>query len=231
MKNVSLTTIIIVVITTILVTNNANAQNFKKVDGVNNGNNCGQLSAIADYQYINGDGLFGFGVEGAWNHKRFKAGADFIYAKKGSIDRSAASAFIGLALTGPRSKVRPVVLAHVGGASQSKYCAYKTNVAGSTPSADIEMNFIHLYKSYDWNFQTRLEFRVEWIVSNTITLGASVKGICNPFEGSFSETTLEDVDIKVPDSQHWEVSTENMKDFIQDNILGVSGGIFLSVRF
>ena len=230
MKKISLITIIIVVITAILVTD-ANAQNFKKVDGVHNGNNCGQLSAIADYQYINGDGLFGFGVEGAWNHKRFKAGADFIYAKKGSIDRSAASAFIGLALTGPRSKFRPVVLAHVGGASQSKYCAYKTNVAGSTPSADIEMNFIHLYKSYDWNFQTRLEFRVEWIVSNTITLGASVKGICNPFEGSFSETTLEDVDIKVPDNQHWEVNAENMQDFIKDNIFGVSGGVYLSVRF
>ena len=234
MKNISLTTIIIVVITTILVTNNANGQNnyhFKKVDGINNGNNCGQLSAIADYQYINGDGLLGLGVEGAWNHKRLKAGADFIYAKKGSIDRSAASAFIGLALTGPRSKFRPVVLAHVGGASQSKYCAYKTNVAGSTPSADIEMNFIHLYKSYDWNFQTRLEFRVEWIVSKTFTLGASVKGSCNPFEGNFSEITLEDVDTTVPDNQYWEVSTENMKDFIKDNIFGLSGGIYISVCF
>ncbi|MBE6448174.1 MAG: hypothetical protein E7018_02620 [Alphaproteobacteria bacterium] len=238
--------IVIVVITTIMaidanaqndhfnLVTDANAQNnyhFKKVDGANNGNNCGQVSAIGEYQYINGEGLFGFGVEGAWNHKCLKIGADYIFAQKGYIDRSSASAFIGLALTGPRSKVRPIVLAHVGGASQSKYCAYKTNVAGSTPSADIEMNFIHLYKSYDWNFQTRLEFRVEWIVSNTITLAAFVKAICNPSEGRYSETTLKDIVADVPKDQNWVVNANNIQEHTEDDIFGGSGGFCLVVRF
>ncbi len=221
----------VIIASTIATTVNAQNHHFKKVDGINNGSNCGQISAKANYQYINDEGVFGYGLEGVWNHKRLKVGADYIYAKKGSIDRSSASGFIGIALTGPRSKVRPIVLAHVGGASQSKYSAYKTDVTGSTPSADIEMNFIHLYKSYDWNLQTRLEVRVEWIVSNTITLGAFVEGICNPYEGSFSEASLKDVNITSPDNQHWEVNAETMSDFIKDNIFGLAAGINISVRF
>ena len=210
----------------------ASAQNVDGRSTVINGDQNFQLGAIGAFTSINGDNVFGGGAEVTYNYKRLRLSGQYVYAKNGNIDRSFANAGIGVALVGnPNVKVRPYLMARVGGASQSSFSCYGTKVSGGNENVNVDMNFVHVYKTYKWNLQTSLEFQVDLILSKLITLSAFVGGSYNPFEGDQTWADLGDLDINSPEGTHFEVSLSNLKAVVKDNELGYYAGVNLRFRF
>ncbi len=210
----------------------ASAQNIDGRTTVINGNQNFQLAAVGAFTSINGDNVSGGGAEVLYNYKRLRLSAEYVYAKDGHVDRSFANVGIGLALVGnPNVKVRPYIMARVGGASQSSFSCYGTKVQGGNENVDVNMNFVHVYKSYDWNLQTSLEFQVDFVLSKLITLSAFVGGIYNPFEGDQTWSDLGDVNIDAPQGTHFEVSLSNLKHVVKNDKFGYSAGVKLNFRF
>lgn len=189
----------------------ASAQNIDGRTTVINGNQNFMFGAVGTYLSMNGDNLFGGGAELTYNLKRLRLSAEYVYAKNGNIDRSFANAGVGVALVGnPNVKVRPYLIGRIGGASQTSFSCYGTKVQGGNENVNVDMNFVHVYKTYDWNLQTSLEFRVDFILSKRWTLFASAGVIYNPYEGSQTWSKLGDVDIKSPEGTHFEVSLNDL---------------------
>lgn len=210
----------------------ASAQNIDGRSTLINGNQNFQIGAVGTYLSMNGDNLFGGGAELTYNLKRLRLSAEYVYAKDGHVDRSFANAGVGVALVGnPNVKVRPYLIGRIGGASQTSFSCYQTQVQGGNENVDVDMNFVHVYKNYDWNLQTSLEFRVDFVLSKLITLSAFVNGIYNPFEGDQTWSDLGDVNIDAPQGTHFEVSLSNLKAVVKDNELGYYAGVNLSFRF
>ena len=210
----------------------ASAQNIDGRSTLINGNQNFQLGAVGTFISINGDNVFGGGAEVTYNYKRLRLSAEYIYAKDGHVDRSFANAGVGVALVGnPNVKVRPYIMARVGGASQSTFSCYQTQVSGGNESVDVDMNFVHVYKNYDWNLQTSLEFQVDFVLSKLITLSAFMNGIYNPNEGAQTWSDLGDVNIDAPQGTHFEVSLSNLKHVVKNDKFGYSAGVKLNFRF
>ena len=211
----------------------ASAQN--KIDGRStliNGNQNFQIGAVGAFASINGDNVFGGGAEVLYNYKRLRLSAEYVYAKNGNIDRSFANVGIGLALVGnPNVKIRPYLMARVGGASQSSFSCYGTKVSGGNENVNVDMNFVHVYKNYDWNLQTSLEFQVDFILSKLITLSAFAGIVYNPNEGAQTWSDLGDVNIDSPQGSHFEVSLKNLDAVVKSDNFGYSAGVKLSFRF
>ena len=218
--------------TAILFGLSASAQNIDGRSTLINGNQNFQIGAVGAFTSINGDNVFGGGAEVTYNYKRLRLSAEYVYAKDGHVDRSFANAGIGVALVGnPNVKVRPYLMARVGGASQSSFSCYGTKVSGGNENVNVDMNFVHVYKNYDWNLQTSLEFQVDFILSKLITLSAFVGGIYNPNEGAQTWSDLGDVNIDSPQGSHFEVSLKNLKAVVDCNKVGPIMGLILKFRF
>ena len=210
----------------------ASAQNIDGRSTVINGNQNFQLAAVGAFTSINGDNVFGGGAELTYNLKRLRLSAEYVYAKDGHVDRSFANAGVGVALVGnPNVKVRPYLIGRIGGASQSTFSCYQTQVSGGNENVDVDMNFVHVYKNYDWNLQTSLEFQVDFVLSKLITLSAFVNGIYNPNEGAQTWSDLGDVNIDAPQGTHFEVTLKNLNHVVKSDKLGYSAGVSLSFRF
>lgn len=211
----------------------ASAQN--KIDGrstIINGNQNFQLAAVGAFTSINGDNVLGGGAELTYNLKRLRLSAEYICAKDGHVDRSFANVGIGVALVGnPNVKVRPYLISRIGGASQSSFSCYQTQVQGGNENINVDMNFVHVYKTYDWNLQTSLEFQVDFVLSKLITLSAFIGGIYNPFEGDQTWSDLGDVNIDAPQGSHFEVELSNLDAVVDCNKVGPIMGLILSFRF
>ena len=221
-----------IIATAIMAVISASAQNIDGRTTVINGNQNFTFGAVGTYLSMNGDNLFGGGAEVTYNYKRLRLSAEYVYAKNGNIDRSFANVGIGLALVGnPNVKVRPYLIGRVGGASQSTFSCYQTQVSGGNENVNVDMNFVHVYKSYDWNLQTSLEFQVDFVLSKLITLSAFVGGIYNPNEGAQTWSDLGDVNIDAPQGTHFEVSLSNLKHVVKNDKFGYSAGVKLSFRF
>lgn len=167
-----------------------------------------------------------------YNYKRLRLSGQYVYAKNGRIDRSFANVGVGVALVGnPNVKVRPYIIGRIGGASQSTFSCYGTKVQGGNENVDVDMNFVHVYKSYDWNLQTSLEFQVDFVISKLITLSAFVDGSYNPNEGAQTWSDLGDVNIDSPQGTHFEVTLKNLKQVVKNDKFGYSAGVKLNFRF
>ena len=210
----------------------ASAQNIDGRSTLINGNQNFQIGAVGTYLSMNGDNLFGGGAELTYNLKRLRLSAEYVYAKDGHVDRSFANVGIGLALVGnPNVKVRPYIMARVGGASQSTFSCYGTKIQGGNENVDVDMNFVHVYKTYNWNLQTSLEFQIDFVLSKLITLSAFVNGIYTPFEGDQTWSDLGDLDINSPEGTHFEVTLKNLNHVVKNDKFGYSAGVKLSFRF
>ena len=224
---------IILAIATAITVISASAQN--KIDGrttIINGNQNFQLGAVGTFTSINGDNVSGGGAEVLYNFKRLRLSGQYVYAKDGHVDRSFANAGIGVALVGnPNVKVRPYLMARIGGASQTSFSCYQTQVQGGNENVNVDMNFVHVYKNYDWNLQTSLEFQIDFVLSKLITLSAFVNGIYNPFEGDQTWFDLGDLDINSPEGTHFEVTLKNLNHVVKNDKFGYSAGVRIGFRF
>lgn len=211
----------------------ANAQE-RKVDGrtrLINGNNNFQLYAAGNYQYMSGDHVAGGGAGFRYNYKRLLAGVEYQYAKIGNADRSYANAQIGVGLIGnPNIKVRPYLVAKVGGASQTAYSCYQLNIKGSGQDFNVQGDLALVHKSYNWNLQTALEFRTDFVLSSLCSLSVFVEGIYNPFEGRANWSSLENVDIEYPSDQTWVIDIKDLGDHTASNKFGVRAGLTINFR-
>lgn len=210
----------------------ANAQNIDGRSTVINGNQNFQIGAVGAFTSINGDNVFGGGAELTYNLKRLRLSAEYICAKDGHVDRSFANVGIGLALVGnPNVKIRPYLIGRVGGASQTSFSCYQTQVQGGNENVNVDMNLVHVYKTYNWNLQTSLEFQVDFILSKLITLSAFVGGVYNPNEGRQVWSDLGDVNIDSPQGTHFEVTLKNLNHVVKNDKFGYSAGVRIGFRF
>lgn len=223
---------LIVIATAIFAVFSANAQ---KIDGrttLINGNQNFQINVGGTGIFINGDAVFGGEVGVVYNYKRLRVEGNYAYAKNGDVDRSFANVGIGCCLVGnPNVKVRPYLVATIGGASQSAYSCYGTDIKGSTSNADVQLEFVHLYKTYDWNLQASLKFQVDFVLSKTVTLSAYASGIYNPQEGARKNAKLGEVNFEELPGQHWEVNVQELDNYLKATKFGVSAGVKIAFRF
>ena len=224
--------ILLALVTAIMAVISASAQNIDGRTTVINGNQNFMFGAVGAFTSINEDNLFGGGAEVLYNYKRLRLSAEYICAKDGHVDRSFANVGIGVALVGnPNVKVRPYLMARIGGGSQTSFSCYGTKVQGGNENVDVDMNFVHVYKSYDWNLQTSLEFQVDFVLSKLITLSAFVNGIYNPNEGAQTWSDLGDLDINSPEGTHFEVTLKNLNHVVKNDKFGYSAGVRIGFRF
>ena len=211
----------------------ANAQN--EPDGhtiLINGNRNFQIGAIASFTHMNGDNVFGGGADIIYIRKCWRFSGEFTYAKNGDVDRSSAGINVGYSPVGnPNVKFRPYLMAFIGGASQSAYSCYGTQISGGNSNVDVNMEFVHVYKTYDWNFQLGLKLLIDLPLSQTVTLSAMVGGVYNPNEGAQKWADLGNVNIDSPAGQHFEVSLQNLNNVVKSDKFGLTAAFRLSFRF
>lgn len=218
--------------TAIMAVISASAQNIDGRTTVINGNQNFMFGAVGAFTSINEDNLFGGGAEVLYNYKRLRLSGQYVYAKNGRIDRSFANVGIGLALVGnPNVKIRPYLMARIGGASQSAFSCYQTQVQGGNENVNVDMNFVHVYKTYDWNLQTSLEFQVDFVLSKRWTIFAAIGGTYNPFEGDQTWSNLGDLDINSPEGTHFEVSLNDLPTITSVPHLGWKCMVGVGLRF